>query len=318
MGLLDDLLGGFFGKDGGSSFVDPSGQKDIGRTINALALLGPEFLALAPRLINPTLSANPRKREKQLARINRRFGLDELAEISESISGGFRDLLGEEETGLLDQFKSLTSGFLDDTLSGLSQGTGSVQGLIDQALGGLDTGKEFINQTFEDTLRQGSADISRSLSRRGLGGSTGLESEIVENLLPNALSGKLGALSNLEGQRAQTALGGAGILSNRLNTTDQLAQQARGGVLQGQLGIGQQFSGLRLNEFDRGRQQLTGNLLGGQGGFFPQLQSQQNPQSLTNAIGGTLGGLFGFDLGGGFGGGAGGGIGSLLKALGIG
>lgn len=166
------------------------------------------------------------KRANRLRIDNQERALDELDLFGESM----RDLLGSFDTqagalqGRFDDLFGLSSPGL---LSGIRTRANSLfsgtdpTAILQSALSGVNQSEQAAlaanDRTFQDAIRTGTADIARSLNRRGLLNSTGLESQITAGLLPNAIGGRLaadaatrGAFSNL---RANTSLGAANALN---------------------------------------------------------------------------------------------------------
>lgn len=116
-----------------------------------------------------------------------------------------------------------------------------LQDSYNAGIGRLDQDTERIRQNFNSArgsveaqsaadIKNQSAALAKQYAARGFGTSTGLMNSITNQLLPNVLGSKLGALANIENAQA-------GQLSNLAALRAQLSQQNAGDVSRQRLGL---------------------------------------------------------------------------------
>lgn len=176
------------------------------------------------------------------------------------------------------------------------QAVGEARGYGDRAL-------SEIEQQYSDTVRRESDRLSGQLASRGFGGSTMLQADVANSIIPNALGGKLSALSNTRNAQAGMVTNAAlarasakqasgeselarryGLIPQQLATSDAYAQQYLGAYAEPErmrANVLGQPSAAYFGPYTRGNIQNAGNF---------QPQGYDFGDRLAG-VGGQLGGM---------------------------
>lgn len=145
-----------------------------------------------------------------------------LAQLMPQIQGQLDSIFGKSR-GLFDGPNGL-SGQRSELLGGYDNNINEVRGLLGQATGDLTSAKAAIPALSRERIAQESARLSQGLTARGLHGGTGLEANMVSNILPNVIGDELSAQAQIENQLANLRLGAAntmaGLGTNRFNAAN--------------------------------------------------------------------------------------------------
>lgn len=285
LGLGSSLLGGLLG--GNAIDNENNARNRVANLTNILSGLFDPQAALGSGFVDQT-TFNALPQDLIGAGGFRGQALGALGDLQGTF-GGLQQLLGGAEQQRLGDLASGFQNFLgasqqarNQQLGQFDQGTSAIQGLIDQATSGFQQSARAANQrTFDDTVRLQSQRLADSLSGRGLGSSSLLESGVASAIVPNALGGLLSANSAVDQAASQARLGGAGILGNRLAQRESVLGQSLGDELARRFGVFQQQA-VGLPETFLNRQigaittpaQFTASALAQPGAIYPQLASR--------------------------------------------
>lgn len=213
LGALDEFQRSLLGSQGaGDQFfqqqlADARAYSDLGRgyTDYLMADLGGDYPVGMP------YGGKGKKAVGQAQTLSILAGRGTPGQYGQSGSAGAAQ--GSAAPSVLDEIRRLGAQRFGDYSAG-AQGimgrydsdVAAMNPLFAKALGDTTSSKAAIEQQFLDTVRQGGADVNRSLARRGFGGSTARDSAETA-IRANALGGKLGALASLDNEQASRAQG---------------------------------------------------------------------------------------------------------------